>query len=462
MSIRFRLTLWYTMMLGGILVLFGLVMYVVLERYLVDNLDAALRERTVAVHGAMGEHVEGSTHLDVGMVHVSLPAIDEFSAPGIYIQILDDSGRVAASSPNLQGQQLPLDPELIRRSYNGEAILATLPSVGGEQLRLLMSPLYYRDRAYLLLVGGSMHHVWEVTRQVLILAVAGVVLGTALAFGIGSLVTRKALEPLESMSNTVSSIELAPHLGRRVVYHGPQDEIGRLASTFNAMLSRIEKTLRSQKNFIADSSHELRTPLTVIRGNVDLLKRNLNEEDRRDCLRAMEEETVRMGRIVSDLMLLAQMDAEQTVVRAPVSLSQLVREVYEDARIMAGERTLALNNRGDLTILGDADKLKQLVRNLVDNAVKYSSEDSAITISLKREGGWARLEVADTGIGIPEEHHPYIFDRFYRVDKARSRARGGTGLGLAIVKSIAETHGGTVTVSSQVGVGSVFTVFMKL
>jgi signal transduction histidine kinase len=267
---------------------------------------------------------------------------------------------------------------------------------------------------------------------------------------------------VEQITRTAQSIESSSDLSRRVGYTGPTDEIGRLAITFDHMIGHLHRVFESQKNFIADASHDLRGPLTVIRGNLDLLKRNLGDQERQESLRAMEIETDRMGVLVNDLLLLAEVESEQMERQGMVSLREILLTGLKRAQQMGGNRKVVIGQQEDLSIRGDVYRLSQLLGNLIDNAIKYTTEGGTITLSLFRDGDWARMEVADTGIGIAPEHLSHVFDRFYRVDKARTRGRGGSGLGLAIVRGIAEQHGGKVTVTSDSGKGSTFTVWLKL
>jgi signal transduction histidine kinase len=227
------------------------------------------------------------------------------------------------------------------------------------------------------------------------------------------------------------------------------------------MIEQLDRLLQSQRGFVADASHELRGPLTVIRGNLDLLKRNLSEEDRAESTRVLEAEMARMTRIVNDLLVLAEVESGPLEQQQTVSLKDILLDAQDRALLLAGNRQIVIGRQDDLWVKGDGHKLDQMVSNLVTNAVKYTPDGGTITLSLHQDGDWARLEVTDTGIGISPEHLPHIFDRFYRVDKAHSRASGGTGLGLAIVKGIAQQHGGTVTVTSEPGKGSTFTVRLK-
>ncbi|MCX7669523.1 MAG: cell wall metabolism sensor histidine kinase WalK, partial [Anaerolineae bacterium] len=211
-----------------------------------------------------------------------------------------------------------------------------------------------------------------------------------------------------------------------------------------------------------DVSHDLRTPLTTIQGNVDLLRRGAADDPqlRNEALRAIADETARMRRMVSDLLLLAQADAGLKLQRQPVELDTLLLEVYRQAQVMAGDRlTVHLGAEDQALVLGDPDRLRQLLLNLVDNALKYTPAGGEVTLTLRRRDGWVQVIVEDTGIGISPEDLPHIFERHYRADRSRSRS-GGHGLGLAIAQWIAQAHDGRIEVTSELGKGSRFTVWL--
>jgi signal transduction histidine kinase len=280
----------------------------------------------------------------------------------------------------------------------------------------------------------------------------------------GWFATRRAFAPVEQITEAAYRIGVNKNLTERIeIDLQSNDEVARLGRAFNTMLDQLEKSFKSQKQFIADSSHELRTPLTVIRGNLDLLKRNPDPKNQTESLRAMERETERMQRLVEDLLLLAQADARQIIEMHPLQLDTLVLDVYMNTRVLADARhqTLKLGHFDPVALDGDAERLKRAILNLVDNAIKYTPEAGTITVSLYKGKKWARVVVADTGIGIAEKDQTLIFDRFYRVDKARSRGSGSTGLGLAIVRHIAEAHSGRVTLESEAGKGSTFTLWLN-
>lgn len=461
MPIRWRLTLWFALILGVILILSGIVLHILLQRYLSNQVDDTLRVYSARVHGTLKPQ-EIPEPLDYEVIHSRLPPINEFASPGIYIQLIDRNGKVVVKSDSLGKQELPVNPSLIDKGFAGKVTIQTVAAGDGARVRIMVSPLYLKEQVLLLEVAQSLKHVDATMSQVRWALIASILVALVLAAVSGGFIVRGVLAPVSRVTQTARSIETSSDLSRRVGYKGPSDEIGQLAATFDHLIEHLDQVFQSQKHFVADASHELRSPLTVIQGNLDLLKRNLSEKDRKESLRAIGSETKRMARIVSDLLLLAEVEAGQLERREKVPLKEILRGELERVKPLAGSRQIVLGHQEDISVSGDAQMLRILLGNLVDNAIKYTPDGGTITLSLFREGDWARLEVADTGIGIAPEHLPHIFDRFYRVDKARSRASGGTGLGLAIVKGIAEQHDGMVTVTSEPGKGSKFSVWLKL
>ena len=279
-------------------------------------------------------------------------------------------------------------------------------------------------------------------------------------FGVWFLAQR-ALTPLKRMTRAASRIS-SQDLSQRVPVPRSRDEVGELSVTLNRMLDRLQETLETQRRFTADASHELRTPVTAISGHVSYLLRRTNPTaEQLEPLGIIRGEALRMGKLVNDLLELARADAGLTVKREPMNLVETIEAVARElAPVAPGVRIRAFSPTPLLEVSGDAGRLKQVVLNLVQNAINAGSSD--INVSLLREGDRARLEVLDNGPGIPEAAIPNLFERFYRVDGARSTRGNGSGLGLAIVKWIVEQHGGTVEVESKVGEGTVFTVFLPV
>jgi len=445
----------------GILVITGVVLHVLLQSYLDNQVDDELRIYSARVHGTLNPD-EIPEPLDYDVVHSKLPAVNEFASPGTYIQLIDEDGNVVVKSDNLGEQELPVKPSLIEEGFNGKVDIETVAAADDARVRIMVSPLYLNDQTLLLEVAQSLKHVDTIMSRLRWALLISVLLALALAVISGGVIVRRALAPVKRVTRTAQTIESSSDLGRRVSYKGPADEIGQLANTFDHMIEHLDSVFESQKHFVADASHELRGPLTVFKGNLDLLKRNLNEEDRQESLRSMGMETERMTKIVDDLLLLAEIESGHERQQETVSLKDILEEGLNRGQQLAGNRKITIGREEDLTVTGNTHRLRLLMANLVDNAIRYTPQEGNITLSLFREGDYACLEVADTGIGIEPEHLGHIFDRFYRVDKARSRAKGGVGIGLAIAKGIAEQHGGTVMVASEPGKGSTFTARLKL
>jgi signal transduction histidine kinase len=391
-----------------------------------------------------------------------MPRLNEFVSPGTYVQVIDADGYVVAKSDSLGGQELPVSPSLIERGFTEGVATETVAAGDGAKLRIMVSPLPVDDEALLLEVAQPSGYVDATMNQARWIIVVSIVVALVLSILLGRLIFRGALSPVSQLTRTARSIESGRDLSRRVGYRGPMDEIGQLASTFDHMIERLDRVFKSQEHFVADASHELRSPLTVIRGNLDLIKRSRGETERRESLRAIELETARMTKVVADLLSLAETDSITFWEQQVVSLKEVLDDETKRAQAVSGSHKIVTRRADDLTVQGDKHRLRQLLGNLIDNAIRHTPEDGTISLSLYRDGEWARLEVEDSGVGIPDEELPHIFNRFYRVDKARSRERGGAGLGLALVKQIAEQHWGKVTVKSVTGSGSTFTVWLKL
>lgn len=458
MSIRWRLTLWFALILCVILIIAGAFFYVALARGLTAEVQGDLKVYSARALDALAPY-ESRQPIDYAAVLSALPSSSEID----FVQLMDSDGDVVVKSEDLGENELPITRELMDEALgggNGFATLTTDDDNAGFYVKV--STVTLGGQTHFLMVAQSLAGTTNVLGRAGFFLLVSILVILILALISGALLIRRALSPVRRITATARTIESSSDLSRRVGYRGPRDEIGQLANTFDRMIERLEKALQTQKNFIADASHELRSPLTVIQGNLDLLKRNLKEEDRRESLKALEAETSRMSKVVSDLLVLAELDSGQPERQDSVSLREMLQDAQARARQLAGNRQVVVERQEDLWVKGNADKLEQVLSNLVDNALKYTPDGGTITLSLFRNGDWACLAVADTGMGISADDLPHIFDRFYRVDKARSKASGGTGLGLAIVKGIVERHGGRVTVTSEPGKGSTFTVWLKL
>jgi heavy metal sensor kinase len=313
-------------------------------------------------------------------------------------------------------------------------------------------------------VGETEDDLRESLRILLVIIAVGYPLTLALASAGGIFLAGRALRPVAELTNVARQIT-AEDLSRRLDLDLPDDEIGRLARTFNDMITRLDEAFRRQRQFTADASHELRTPLTAIKGQTEVaLQRERRPEEYREVLQAVNTEVDRLIRLAGSLLTLARADSRQVpIAREQIDLGQLVGDAAEQLRPTADAKNIRMDVSSDsLPFTGDEDLLLQLVLNLVDNAIKYTDDGGRVTVACARDGRSALIAVSDTGPGIPAEHLPRIFDRFYRADTSRSQAGGGAGLGLSIARWIAEEHGGTLTAESEPSRGSTFTARLPL
>jgi two-component system OmpR family sensor kinase len=465
MSIRLRLTLWYVGVFTAILMVFSAVVYTSLSFSLLDAVDRTLRDRADQVGASIVAQNDPLTVLRTGLI--DLPALNVFSSPAIYIQVIRGDGSVARKSQNLGDQRLPLDPELLAINLSSRPAFKTVILENGVRLRMYSVPISVAGQVVgAVQVAEPLTDVDAALQRVLILLMGGTVVTIVVAGGVGLLMSWLALHPIDRITQTAGRIARAQDLDRRLPVPTTHDEVGRLVSTFNAMLERLDRLFQAQQRLGADVSHELRTPLTTIRGNVDLLRRGAADDpvERAAALDAIEGEVDRMSRLVADLLLLAQAEAGMKLEKQPVELDTLILQVYRQAQLMSATRfpgdervAIHLGHEDQALVEGDPDRLKQLLLNLIDNALKYTPPGGHITLSLYRDQDWVRISVQDTGIGIPPDVLPHIFDRFYR---AQREGRKGVGLGLSIARWIAEAHGGHLDVESEVGQGSTFTLWL--
>jgi signal transduction histidine kinase len=284
------------------------------------------------------------------------------------------------------------------------------------------------------------------------------------SLGVGWVVAGRVLRPIGRITSVARDIQ-ATDMSRRIELPGPDDELKQLADTFDAMLARLDAAFEAQRQFTADASHELRNPLAIIRTNVDvaLADPNADPDDLRHTMAVVKRASDRMARLVDDLLALARRQ-EPTLEHELVDLGVAVYEASEDFMVPAAARDVVLDRAiaPRVVVTGDRDALKRAVANLLDNAVRLAPAGSRIRLATGSEGDRAWIAVADEGPGISAEDQPHVFDRFWRADKARSRADGGTGLGLAIVRQIVEGHGGHVRLQSKVGLGSSFVIWLPV
>lgn len=457
MSLRARLALALALVLAAGLALAGTLLTAALESALVGEVDDDLAARAAAV--AEDVRAIGASGLnDARLAALPLePEPTPFVDPSLYIQILGPDGRVLRSSSNLAGGRLPGSDRAVADAAAGQSRVETLAVPRGDRLRVLTVPIVDGRPIAVVRVGESLHQVDAVLRRLLGLLAA---VGTAVLVGAVAatwLLVARALDPLEQIATTAERIATTGDVNVDVPKPRGRGEVARLSRSFGRMVERLRRLLELQGQLLADTSHELRNPLTVIRTNLGLLKRDLDPHTRREVADETEAEAERMSRLVADLLFLAREETALHGELQPVRLDELAHAGVERFRQRAPEHRLAVSAE-PLVVRGDPDRLRQLLDNLLDNAIRYTPSGGRVAVTARRSGSDAELIVEDTGVGIAAEHLPRIFDRFYRIDPARGRATGGTGLGLAIVKRIAWAHGGRVAADSDIGRGTRFVV----
>lgn len=456
LSLRLRLTLWYSAVLTFVLFFFGATVYNFLGLTLVNQID-----RTIEIAKGEVEKI-----LVVGrLLNTQIllpPRLDEqISGTNTFAQVWRVDGSLAAQSQELENFNVTYSLD--------EVGLATAQGIGrtvqfkNSRLRVYTYPIYAEQELVgYLQIAAPLHQVETAQNVLLVILVVSGVAAVLLAAVIGWLSASRALRPINAITQTALQISRADDLSRRIAVKNPNDEVGRMSIAFNETLERLERQFNAQRRFLADVSHELRTPLTAIRGNVELMQR-MGVADP-DSLQDIRSESERMTRLVGDLLVLAQADSGNLPLdRKPLDLDALLLEVCREVQVLAGNVHVSVSEIDQARVIGDRDRLKQVVLNLVTNAIKYTPEGGRVTLGLSQVKNWARLTVTDTGIGIPADELPRIFDRFYRVDKARSRAMGGAGLGLSIAQRIAQMHSGRIEAASEgVNKGTTFALWLPL
>lgn len=460
-TLKALLALLQAAILAAGLALLGALVVESLERSLRTEADDLLVVRVASIEAEVRARLGTSAGRAAPLAGLDLDRLgpSPLAGPSVLAEVWDAAGQRVAASRGLAEVGLPWTPEARAAAARGEARLESVPVESGERIRLLTHPVVEDGRTVATIrVGESLHLIDSTVAGLMRLLLAGGAL-TLLACIIATwLVVSRALEPLEAIARAADRIAETGDVAASVRVEGTA-EVSRLARAFNQMVERLRHLLATQRQLLADTSHELRNPLTVIRTDLDLLGRDLDAETRQEVAAEAQEEAERMSRLVADLLFLAREEEAARGPAEPVRLDLLAAEVVERLQQVAPDHTLAVRRADRVTVLGNADRLRQLVANLVENGVRYTPPGGHVTVEVVAEpGGLARLVVADDGIGIPPEHLPRVFDRFYRVDPARGRATGGTGLGLTIVKHVAESHGGSVQAASEPGVGSRFTV----
>jgi len=459
-SIRFRLTFWYMLVLMIILLAFSIIVYFSLSHTLKRNIDVSIQSQAEWIAGVLDMLDEG---FDFEEFKEDLTEHTSKRKEESYVQIRHGTGEVLYQSGQLN-HVLQASDDALQQASENKRTLETITDPLTGVLRLVTLPVEDDGEiVYLVQVGASFKETQQVLHQLLFILLGSGMVALMVSFFGGWFLAQRALKPVDEITKTAKKIE-AENLNQRLVVPPTEDELSRLASTLNEMIGRLERSFQQIRQFTADASHELRTPLTAMRGQTEVaLRRERTAEEYRQLLESNLEEMEWMSQIVGNLLTLSRTDAGEIQLDIrPVQLEKLLRDIYEECVPVADAKDIEifLDRSQKVTIAGDEMRLRQMLLNLIDNAVKYTRAGGQIRLSLEKDGNLAKLQVKDSGIGISQEDLPYIFDRFFRVDKARSREMGGGGLGLSIVQWIVNAHQGCIKVTSKLTEGSCFTIWL--
>ena len=484
-SIRFKITILYMAILAATLTSFSVILYHNVDHSLYGNMDTLLKSRAGGIAKAIDtyweasklESAESTTSPDalkkrrnVNFTRIAQKWVKEESKDpalvDIIVQVFDTDGAAIASSKSTRGLT-----EIPRKNFisvlQGNSRFDTVESSrGGDRmtLRIFTVPVFENEKvAYIVQVSSPLSSI-QIALKNLRVALFILFPVTVLVTGVmGAFLAKVTLRPVNNMIKTIHQIT-AKNMKLKIQIPGTKDEIQKLAETFNTMLERLDKGFTSQRQLFEDLSHELKTPLTILKGEFEVsLKKLRSQQEYESILSSSLEEINRIIKLAENLLLLARLDSKEVLPeKRMLEIDSLVALIVNNIKPLAELKQIQLsfNSNGATFLEGDESQLKTAFINLLDNAIKYTGQKGKIDISVTGDKGSVKIYIKDTGIGIPEEELPRIFDRFYRIDKSRNTT--GFGLGLSITESIIEAHGGTIAVNSQPSHGTTFTISIPL
>ena len=484
--IRVRLTFYYTLIVVITFLIFGTIAFLSIEKQLFNSLDSTLKNetewlqkfiepkarrvklnrelqrrkflaeaeslKTFKLKPAKEIDVEGKDSLELDSYWNQIYEHTLLSPKKQKIQIVDRNGEILykwgmAPEERLYFGDIPFNTSKLATIYDS---FGTALRVSVSQNKFSKIIVAYPEED----IGNVLGQLFSILIYLVPLAIIFSVLG-------GWFLAKRSLAKVDEITKTARKIT-AQNLNEKIPIVEVDDEIGRLSRTFNEMITRLQHSFEQVKQFSADASHELRTPLTILRGEIELALQNKNQNsENKRALVSMQEEVFRMTAIIENLLILSKVERGTLINEfIDLPLAPLINEIFEDSKMMAEPKKIkvVLETCDEVSIMGDPIRIRQLIFNLIDNAIKYTNQNGTVSLLLVKDEKNAHIIVMDNGIGISEEDQKKVFDRFYRVDKARSREFGGTGLGLSISKWICEAHKGTISIRSEIGKGTTFTV----
>jgi two-component system OmpR family sensor kinase len=453
-SVRTRLAIWHVGILAVVLVSFSLGVYLVLSHTLYQRLDDNLRTTATDT----GLSLSNAIRDGVPVATAATDALSEHIGPHQAAAIFDTEGRLIVENKALGNIRAPI-PHL---RPIPTADLYTLSENSTGPRRVAVQGVMADGKSYVIVVSNPFESITRELRVIRLVLYMSISVALLLSGFGGWFLARRSLAPLVEMMERARQIS-AENLAQRLPVANPKDELGRLATTFNELLVRLDESFAQQRRFVADASHELRTPLSVIRTatGVTLELKGRDEAEYREALKMVDEEARRLTHVVDDMFTLALVDSGHSSLNASnFHLNELISETVRAAEVLGAKKEVGVHvdPLAETPYRGDEGLLRQLLLNLLDNAIRHTLPHRVVRMKLKSNGWEHQIVVSDAGAGIPIEAQPFIFERFFRVDKARSRAEpaGGAGLGLSIAKWIAEAHGGTLKLLRSDDTGSTF------
>ncbi len=456
-SIRTRLALIYTGLLAAALIVFGTGVFLVLRAQVTEAFDATLRTSAEHAADAISQDIAAS-----GALAPNPRLIAQFAATGGRVAVVDAQGRVLADSSR-SDTPLPVNAQdLAAGAAHSNHVRET--TTRDDIIRVTVEPIAKGGApvGYVVWVASA-RPLRELLQSVVVSLLVGGVVVVLIALVVGLVLARRALAPVAHVTETARAISLKGDFAGRVEVTRADDEVGELAVAFNEMLAALESSHSALQRFLGHASHELRSPLTTVRANLQLARRDsIPESERREILADASDEAERMSRLVADLLSLARADSGQRLESLPVELDALLVEAVRHQRIATPDVHCAITSVEPATVLGDRDRLLELLGILLDNAGRYTPAGGSVAASVEVRSGTAVVRVVDSGIGLTEDERDRIFERLYRGTRAREMRPSGTGLGLAIAWWIADIHGGRIEVVPDEGGGTMATVRLPL
>jgi two-component system OmpR family sensor kinase len=461
LPIKWRLTIWYGVVLSLILVIFASGIFIYFKNSLQDSIDAKIRSIGEVLSSSMTETHGASVF---GNFERYLENVFGRKPKGKFIQIMDSSGRIGAKMSDIEGETLPTSFNALERAMRGEIVYETIERTK-PRLRMVTIPIMDNKKVTSVVqVGTSLEDFDETIRKLLLIIIISIPTSIIVTIVVGYFMAKKALKPVDQIRRAAVKIS-SSNLDEKIDIGGRRDELGRLAETFNAMIGRLKDAFQRINQFSIDVSHELKTPLTILKGETEVaLRKEREKDDYQKLLLSNLEEIDRMSCIIDDLLLLSKADTKEIKLNIEeVALRDLIMDVCMNMKVVADKKDvkLQISELEDVRLKGDELKLRRMLLNIVENGIKYSHIGGKVSVSSYVNDGYAKIDVKDDGIGISEEDIKYVFDRFYRADRSRKR-ESGSGLGLSISRWIAEAHKGSLEVKSQPAQGSMFTIKLPI